>query len=57
MDMTTRTKTKNITITKNKSPLFFFSAVYHSTTNVISYPVVAAIFDVILNIKQRWNQP
>ena len=29
---------------------YFFRAVYHSTTNVISHPVIAAIFDVILNI-------
>ena len=29
---------------------YFFRAVYHSTTHVISHPVIAAIFDVILNI-------
>ena len=35
------------TITKNDS---FFHPVYHSTTHVISHPVIAAIFDIILNI-------
>ena len=29
---------------------YFFRAVYHSTTHVISHSVNAAIFDVILNI-------
>ena len=29
--------------------VIFFRAVYHSTTHVISHPVIAAIFDVILN--------
>ena len=48
-------KDKNITITQHKSP--FFCAVYHSTTHVISHPVIAAIFDVILNIYQRCKQP
>ena len=52
MDMITRIKTKNITITKNKS-VIFFNAVYHSKAHVISHPVIAAILDVILNILQR----
>ena len=42
-------KDKNITITKNKSPVFF-RAVYHSKTHVIPHPVIAAIFDVILKL-------
>ena len=50
-------KDKNITITKNKSLLFFFRAVYHSTNHVILRPVIAAIFNVILNIYQRCKQP
>ena len=53
IDMITRTKTKLINITKNKSPLFFFCAVYHSKSHVISHPVIAAILDVILSILQR----
>ena len=43
---------KNITITKNKS-LLFFRAVYHSKNHVIPQPVITAILDVILNILQR----
>ena len=58
-DIFTRTKTKHITISKNKSSIFF-GAVYHSTTHVISHPVIAAIFDaifdVIFSILQRWKQ-
>ena len=45
-------KDKNITITKNKSMLFF-RAVYHSKNHVIPHPVIAAILDAILNILQR----
>ena len=45
-------KDKNITITKNKSPLFF-RAVNHSKNHVISNPVIAAILDAILNILHR----
>ena len=45
-------KDKNITITKNKSPLFY-CAVYHSKNHVISHPVITAILDVILNTLQR----
>ena len=45
-------KDKNITITKNRSLLFFFRAVYHSKNYVIPHPVIAAILDVILNILQ-----
>ena len=44
-----QSKDKNITITKNKSQLFF-RAVYHNKNHVISHPVMTAIFDVILNI-------
>ena len=49
MDMITRTKKKNITITKNKS-LLFFSCSLSKQNPWISHPVIAAIFDVILNI-------
>ena len=35
---------------QNKVKNFFFRAVYHSTTRVITHPVIAAIFDTILNI-------
>ena len=45
-------KDKNITITKNKS-LLFFRAVYHSKNDVIPHPVIAAILNVIFNILQR----
>ena len=45
-------KDKNITITKNKS-LLFFRAVYNSKNHVISNPVIAAILDAILNILHR----
>ena len=45
-------KDKNITITKNKS-LLFFCAVYHSKTHVISFPVITAILDILLNILHR----
>ena len=45
-------KDKNITITKNKS-LLFFRAVYHSKNHVIPNPVVTAILDFILNTLQR----
>ena len=45
-------KTKHITITKNKSTLFSFRAVYHSKTHVISHPVIAVILNVILSILQ-----
>ena len=45
-------KDKNITITKNKS-LLFFRALYHSKKHVIPHPVIADILDVILNILQR----
>ena len=44
---------KNISITKNKSLLFFFRAVYHSKNHVIPHPAIAANLDVILNILQR----
>ena len=40
-------KDKNITIAKIKS-LLFFRAVYHSKNHVISHPVIAAIFDIIV---------
>ena len=43
---------KNNTITINKI-CYFFLAVYHSKNHVIPHPVIAAIFDVILNILQR----
>ena len=47
-------KDKKITITKNKSLLFFpSSAVYHSKNYVILHRVIAAILDVILNVLQR----
>ena len=46
-------KDKNSTITKKYESVIFFCAVYHSKTHVISNPVIAAIFDVILNILQR----
>ena len=42
---------QNITITKNKS-LLFFRAVYHSKNHVIPHPVIAAFLDVILHIFQ-----
>ena len=42
-------KDKNITITKNKS-LLFFRAVYHSKNHVIPHPLITAILDIILNI-------
>ena len=32
---------------------YFFCAVYHSKTHVISFPVIAAILDIILNILHR----
>ena len=35
---------------------YFFRAVHHSKTHVISHPVIAAILDVILNILQRWKK-
>ena len=35
---------------QNKDKKNFFRAVYHSTTHVITHPVIAAIFDIILNI-------
>ena len=35
---------------------YFFCAVYHSKTHVISNPVIAAILDVILNILQHLKQ-
>ena len=35
---------------KDKKNKHFFRAVYHSTTHVITHPVIAAIFDIILNI-------
>ena len=47
-----QSKYKNITLTKNKS-LLFFRAVYHRKEQVIPHPVIAAILDVILNILQR----
>ena len=47
--MDTRTKTKTIPNTKNKSPLFF-RTVYHSKNHVIPHHVITAILDVILNI-------
>ena len=48
-------KDKNITITKSKSLLLFFHAVYQRKNYVIPHPVIAAILDVILNILQRWK--
>ena len=48
----TQNKYKNITLTKNKS-LLFFHAVYHRKEHVIPQPVIAAILSVILNISQR----
>ena len=48
-DGDTRTKTKTIPNTKNKSPLFF-RTVYHSKNHVIPHHVITAILDVILNI-------
>ena len=47
--MDTRTKTKTIPNTKNKSPLLF-RTVYHSKNDVIPHHVITAILDVILNI-------
>ena len=52
MDMITKTTTKTL----RKISLWFFRAVYHSKTHVISHPVIAAILEVILNILQRWKQ-
>ena len=49
MDTISRTKTKKITITKNKS-LLFFRAVYHSKKHVTPHPVIAAILDVNNNM-------
>ena len=46
-------KDKNITITKIKSLLFFFDAMYYSKKHVIPHPVISAILNVILNILQR----
>ena len=48
---TIHNKYKNITLTKNKS-LLFFHAVYHRKEHVIPQPVISAILDVILNILQ-----
>ena len=48
-------KDKNITITKNKS-LLFFRAVYHSKNHVIPHRVIAAILDVISNIYNAEKQ-
>ena len=45
----TRTKTKTIPNTKNKSPLFF-RTVYRSKNHAIPHHVITAILDVILNI-------
>ena len=53
-------KDKNITITKNKS-LLFFHVVYHIKNHVIPHPVIAAILNVILNkfttLKNNNNMP
>ena len=40
---------KNITITKNKSPLFIPCSVSYQT-HVIPYPVISAILDFILKL-------
>ena len=53
MDTITRTKTKNITVMKKKSPLFFPCSVSLQQKHVIPRPVIAAILHVILNILQR----
>ena len=45
-------KDKVITITKNKS-LLFFPAVYHSKNHLIPHRVIGAILEVILNVLQR----
>ena len=45
-----RNKDKNITIMKNKSVIFSMQCIL-----VIPHPVIAAIWDVILNILQRWK--
>ena len=50
-----QSKDENITITKNKS-LLFFCAVYHSKNHVIPSCVIAAILDVILNIYNAVKQ-
>ena len=42
-------KDKIITITKNKS-LLFFPCMYHSKNHLIPHHVIGAILDVILNI-------
>ena len=49
MVMILGTKTKNISITKNKS-LSFFCEVYYRKKHVIPNYVIGAILDVILNI-------
>ena len=50
---TSQNKDENITITKNKSLLFFFMCIVICKTHVIPHPVIAAILDVLLNILQR----
>ena len=45
-------KDKTLPLSKIRVP-YFFHAVYHSKTHVISHPVIAAILDVIMNIIQR----
>ena len=52
MDMILRTKTKTLPSPKLRV-CYFFRAVYHSKKHVISHPVIAAIFDVILKKLQR----
>ena len=46
IDMITKTKTKNITISKSKSR-YIYGAVYLSKNHVIPHPVIAAILDFI----------
>ena len=52
-DYDSQNKDKNITITKNKSLLFFPCSVIIANTQVIPHRVIGAILDVILNILQR----
>ena len=46
-------KDKNITITKNKS-LLYFRVVYHSKKHVIPHSVIAAILDVNNNMPVKF---